>query len=51
MTSNPKKAPRIRRNPKTRTKARISPHLVVVFKPSAILTRQINNPATRGDIA
>jgi integration host factor subunit alpha len=45
MTRSPKKGPRIRRTPKTGTKVPTSPHRVVVFKPSAILTRRINDPA------
>jgi integration host factor subunit alpha len=45
MTSNLKKGPRIRRNPKTGTKVPISPHRAVVFKPSAILKQRINGPS------
>jgi integration host factor subunit alpha len=37
-----KKGQRIGRNPKTGTEAPISPRCVIVFKPSAILKRQIN---------
>ena len=37
-----KKGKRIGRNPKTGTEAPISPRRVLVFKPSAILKRQIN---------
>ena len=42
MTRNLKKAPRIARNPKTRTEVRISPRRVVVFKPAAVLQERIN---------
>ena len=38
-----KKNQRIGRNPKTGTEVPISPRRVVVFKPSAILKRQIND--------
>ena len=37
-----KKGQRIGRNPKTGTKATISPRRVVVFKPSAILKQRMN---------
>ena len=45
MTRNLKKGPRIGRNPKTGTEVPISPHRVIVFKPSAILEQRINGPA------
>jgi hypothetical protein len=42
VTRNLKKAPRIARNPKTRTEVRISPRRVVVFKPAAVPKERIN---------
>ena len=44
MTRNPKKPPRVGRNPKTGTEVRIAPRRVIVFKPSAVLKERINRP-------
>jgi integration host factor subunit alpha len=44
-----KKGQRIGRNPKTGTKVPISPRRVMVFKPSAILKRQINRQTSGND--
>jgi hypothetical protein len=44
MTRNLKKGRRIGRNPKTRSEVPISPHRIIVFKPSAVLKRRINSP-------
>jgi integration host factor subunit alpha len=48
MTINPKKDPRIGRNAKIATGVAISPHRVVVFKPSPILMQRINGPGSGG---
>jgi integration host factor subunit alpha len=45
---NLKKGPRVGRNPKTGAEVPISPHRVVVFKPSAILIQRINGPRPGG---
>jgi hypothetical protein len=44
VTRNPKKTPRVGRNPKTGTEVRIAPRRVIVFKPSAVLKARINRP-------
>jgi integration host factor subunit alpha len=44
MAGTLQKGPRISRNPKTNTEVSISPHRVIVFKPSAILKQRINGP-------
>jgi nucleoid DNA-binding protein len=43
MTTKLEKDPAIGRNLKTGTEASISPHRVIVFKPSAILKQRINS--------
>jgi nucleoid DNA-binding protein len=43
VTTKPEKDPGLGRNPKTGTEAPISPHRVIVFKPSAILKQRINS--------
>jgi integration host factor subunit alpha len=44
-----KKSQRVGRNPKTGVEVPISPRRVMLFKPSAILKRQINRPTSGND--
>jgi hypothetical protein len=46
MTRNLKKGRRIGRTPKTGAELAISPHRVIVFKPSAILKQRINGDSS-----